>query len=57
MATTAVALLAAPALAQEIGEIEATVSEKSQPVLNGRCGAVRIPYDGDLALSIHFLRS
>ena len=38
MATTAVALLAAPALAQEIGEIEATVSEKTQPVLSGRRG-------------------
>jgi len=35
MATTAVALLAAPALAQDIGEIEATVSKKTQPVLNG----------------------
>jgi len=35
LATTAVALLAAPAVAQDVRDIEATVSEKTQPVLNG----------------------
>lgn len=35
MATTAIALLAAPALAQDAGNIQADISEKTQPVLNG----------------------
>ena len=34
-ATTALALLAAPAIAQDLGNVQATLSEKTQPVLNG----------------------
>ncbi len=34
-ATAALALLAAPAFGQDLGNIQADVSEKTQPVLNG----------------------